>query len=228
MKAAIIAGCVALSVLSASVAHADDTAPPPSPCAIVDPPNDENWRPGLLNVRGAPDFKSKIIRQLKARDNIRLTSQIGEWVRMDAVISVHGSELEIEGSAGWVSRKHLILMACPFDHAVRLEPPTPEVRSAEWCRDHGYKDAACINQPSATPQPAPTVSGLARDDQAHANPVNLPTSTMIGNWCFKEGKEERQTYIRNVGVCVGTLGDIGILVGQMATVVQWERVRVLR
>ena len=214
MRKVLLAGVAALPLFCAAEAHADDhtpTAQPLSSCAIVNPPNDENWRPGLLNVREAPDFKSKITRQLKARDNIRLTGQAGEWVRMDAVISVHGSELEIEGSAGWVSRKHLILMACPFDHAVRLERPTPEVKAAEWCRDHGYKDAACINQPSATPQPAPTVSGLARDDQAHANPVNLP-STMIGNWCFKEGKEERQTYVRNVGVCVGTLGDIGILV----------------
>jgi hypothetical protein len=46
---------------------------------------------------------------------------------------------------------------------------------------------------------------------AYADPINLP-STMLGNWCFKEGNEVRQTYIRNVGVCIGTLGSQGILI----------------
>jgi hypothetical protein len=90
VKKLLLAGVAALSALTASAAHADDTAPPPSPCAIVNPPNDENWRPKLLNVRETPDLKSRILRQLSARDNIRLTSQAGEWV--DRTNPTTGSE----------------------------------------------------------------------------------------------------------------------------------------
>jgi len=214
MKKTLLASIAALPLLCAAEAHADDyvpTAQPLSSCAIVNPPNDENWRPGLLNVREEPDLKSKIVRQLKARENIKITGQVGEWVRMSAVMTVHGFSVDMEPSAGWVSRKHLIFMDCPFSSAVRLDPATPEVKRAEWCRDYGYKDAECINQPSATPQPASTVPGPDRDDQAHADPINLP-SAMLGSWCFKEGNEVRQTYIRNAGVCLGTLGSPGILI----------------
>jgi hypothetical protein len=40
---------------------------------------------------------------------------------------------------------------------------------------------------------------------AHADPINLP-STMLGSWCYKDGTEIRQTYIRNNGICIGTKG----------------------
>jgi hypothetical protein len=157
-------------------------AQPLSSCAIVDPPNDENWRPGLLNVRETPDLKSKILRQLSARDNIRLTSQAGEWVRMNAIISMRG---EVEAVDGWVARKHLIMMHCPLQDAVAApyvsEPPAyapdqqpfppvygiepaPEVKDFEWCRNHDHKDAACIDRtPEALPKPSSTVPGLARE-----------------------------------------------------------------
>jgi hypothetical protein len=45
----------------------------------------------------------------------------------------------------------------------------------------------------------------------HADPINLP-STMLGSWCYKQGTETRQTYVRNAGVCLGTLGDVGIFI----------------
>jgi len=45
----------------------------------------------------------------------------------------------------------------------------------------------------------------------HADPINLP-STILGSWCYKQGTETRQTYVRNAGVCLGTLGDVGIFI----------------
>src|SRR5262249_35103983 len=88
-----------------------------------------------------------------------------------------------------------------FDTALKLDPSNEELRRAVEV------ELAAINTPSTVP-PSPATPP-SEPSPKEAAPANLP-SAMIGGWCYSEGTEARQVYIRNDGICTGNEGVLTI------------------
>jgi len=122
MKAAIIAGCVVLSVLYAPGAHATEDF-----CAVVlKPPakvvRDKEYNPdGWLALRQGPGTQYDIITTLREGDFLEADTAMGddnnkhEWVHILSVPRINGKN----GSyiRGWVRGKYIQDFACPEDQA---------------------------------------------------------------------------------------------------------------
>jgi tetratricopeptide (TPR) repeat protein len=113
-----------------------------------------------------------------------------------------------------------------FDTAIALDPSNAELRryiEVELAGPSSIPPSSVPPlqpTPGARPGPGKPVPGLSEQHPpkptpteppktANAIPINLP-SAMIGGWCYNEGTEARQVYIRNDGVCVGTEGVLTI------------------
>jgi hypothetical protein len=135
-------------------------------CGIVNPPNDDNWKPGYLNVREKPDPKSNILRKLEARVILSIAGEEQEWVYTDSVYSDDWGRLLTEDRSsqpykGWVARKYLIIMDCPGSSSAVTAPPEP-------IRPQVIPPAA------APPPPRPTPEILSVPLEQYEKPTGCP------------------------------------------------------
>jgi|SRR6516164_1420354 hypothetical protein len=99
MKAAIIAGCVMLSVLSAPGAHATEDG-----CAVVLKTPD-----GFLNVRAKPKMGSRILKRVKPGETIGFDTAGGEGDDKDEWVHVYIPERNLWG---WVYYRFIVGVDC--------------------------------------------------------------------------------------------------------------------
>ena len=174
----------------------------PFNCAWTTPPwefeNGKRIGAGLLNLREEPNSKSTIVTQLPSGTLLQLdrTKDFENWRYVYSLVFTDGKPHENRDLHGWVSEKYIRPFMCVDESEDKKE--------------------------KAKEEPQPVIPGLSLDvqtisptpgwpfsPQSGTNPVNLP-SAMIGGWCYNEGTEARQVYVRNDGVCVGTEGVLTI------------------
>jgi hypothetical protein len=121
MRRLLLAGIAALSVLSASAAHATG----PDECAIV-----LKTRDGFLNIREAPTMKSKIIAKISSADIVHddaYETLIGEfdnphyegWTHIDRVLRSSGDK-KWQKLRGWVGTRFLKFISYSTCHDSNL------------------------------------------------------------------------------------------------------------
>jgi hypothetical protein len=103
-RAFLLAGVAALSVLSASAAHAIT-------CATIETSGDGPQ----LNVRLEPDQKSKSLEKVQSRDRLLLIDEDStsneDWAPIGGVLDEEG--FFVSRVEGWVSKKYIRITPCP-------------------------------------------------------------------------------------------------------------------
>jgi hypothetical protein len=135
VKKILLAGVAALSVLSASAAHATQIW-----CAVVMKPSpevvrDKEYNPdGWLALREKPNRRSPMVITLSEGDYLTIGSEQcwkgvcdtdeREWVHVAGV-----SRIDDKGGSitfGWVRRKYVQEFTCPEDQEAQAPKPEPE------------------------------------------------------------------------------------------------------
>jgi uncharacterized protein YraI len=169
-------------------------------CAVVssDIPDE-----GLLNLRTGPGTQFSVKTKLQSGNELKVdaVSKDGDWKR---VTVTRFSNEQVGNYGGWVRGKFINEFTCKSDtqssSALPIIPP-------DQLPTIGNPNPVSKWVPVTPEEYRPTPTEPPKT--ANANPINLP-SAMIGSWCYNEGAEARQVYIRNDGICIGIEGVLTI------------------
>jgi hypothetical protein len=164
--------------------------------SVIEPPpnvvQDPEYNPdGWLGLREGPGKQFKIITTLGGNEYLEADRTEGDWTHISNVTRLSSSGQKNQKIyQGWVLSKYVKKFACEDEREPAVEG-----------KDPGPVDT----------QPASALPPIKPEDldPPKSTLTNLP-SAMIGGWCFSEGTDVRQVYIRNDGVCVGTQGVLTI------------------
>jgi hypothetical protein len=156
----------------------------PFNCAWTTPPwefeNGKRIGAGLLNLREEPNSKSTIVTQLPS-----------------------GTLLQLDRTKDFDNWRYV------YSLVFTDGKPHKNRDFHGWVSEKYVRPFMCVDdsedQSKGVSSPTPTEPPKT----ANANPINLP-SAMIGGWCYSEGTEARQVYIRNDGICTGSEGVLTI------------------